>query len=202
MLPKAIIFDLGKVLVDFDWMRAALRFARRCPLPAPLLLARFLNARPLEAFERGRLTPEQFFAEAQQMTGYTGTYEEFRDGFSDIFSEMPEMIAAHARLRAAGFPTYIFSNTNLLAVEHIRAQFPFFANFDGYIYSYEHDSMKPEARLYEVVEEVSGRHGEELLYLDDRAENIAAGAARGWQVILQQSPAKSLAAMRALNLPV
>lgn len=202
MLPQAIVFDLGKVLVDFDWMRAARRFAQRCPLPAPLLLARFISANPLVAFEKGRLTPEAFFEEARRLTGFTGGYEEFRDGFADIFTEMPEMIAAHARLRAAGFPTYVFSNTNILAVEHIRAQFPFFANFDGYIYSYEHDAMKPEARLYEVVEAVSGRRGADLLYLDDRPENVDVGAARGWQVILQESPAKSLAAMRALGLPV
>ena len=202
MLPQAIIFDLGKVLVDYDWMRAAKRFAARCSLPAPLLLLKFLQANPLVEFEKGRVTPEQFFDEAKRLTGFKGTYAEFVDYFSDIFSEMPEMIAAQAKLRAAGFPTYIFSNTNILAVEHIRAQFPFFTNFDGYIYSFEHDSMKPEAKLYEVVEAMTGRRGAELLYLDDREENIAAGAARGWQVILQEAPAKSLTAMRALGLPV
>lgn len=202
MPPQAIVFDLGKVLVDFDWMRAARRFAARCSLPAPLLLMKFLQADPLVAFEKGRVTPQEFFAESQRLTGFQGTYAEFVDYFSDIFSAMPEMIAAQEKLRAAGFPTFIFSNTNVLAVEHIRAQFPFFAHFDGYIYSYEHDAMKPEPRLYEVVEAMTGRRGGELLYLDDRAENIAAGAARGWQVILQESPAKSLAAMRAQGLPV
>jgi HAD superfamily hydrolase (TIGR01509 family) len=202
MTPQAIIFDLGKVLVDFDWMRAAKRFAARCSLPAPLLLVKFLQANPLVEFEKGRVTPQQFFAEAQRLTGFQGTYAEFVDYFSDIFTEMPEMTAAHAKLRAAGFPTYIFSNTNILAVDHIRAQFPFFANFTGYIYSYEHDAMKPEAKLYEVAEQMSGRRGPELLYLDDREENIAAGATRGWQVILQENPAQSVAAMRALGLPV
>ena len=202
MTPQAIIFDLGKVLVDFDWMRAAQRFAARCSLPAPLLLVKFLQANPLVQFEKGRLTPEQFFDEAQRLTGFKGTYAEFVDFFSDIFTEMPEMTAAHARLRAAGFPTYIFSNTNILAVDHIRAKFPFFAHFTGYIYSYEHDAMKPEAKLYEVAEQMSGRRGPGLLYLDDREENIAAGAARGWQVILQENPARSVAAMRALGLPV
>jgi len=202
MLPQAIIFDLGKVLVDFDWPRAARRFAARCSLPVPVLLAKFLQGDPLVEFEKGRVTPQQFFDAAKRLTGFQGTYVEFVDYFSDIFSELPEMIAAQTKLRAAGFPTYIFSNTNILAVEHIRARFPFFANFDGYIYSYEHEAMKPEAKLYEIVEALSGLRGAELLYLDDREENIAAGAARGWQVILQENPAKSLAAMRALGLPV
>ncbi len=58
------------------------------------------------------------------------------------------MIALHAELRGRGVPTYIFSNTNDLAIEHIRRNFPFFKNFVGYIYSYEIGAMKPDARIY------------------------------------------------------
>jgi HAD superfamily hydrolase (TIGR01509 family) len=97
-------------------------------------------------------------------------------------------------------PTYIFSNTNELAIHHIRRNFPFFANFDGYILSYEHGAMKPGAKLYEVVERTSGHRGAEILYLDDRPENVEAGAARGWQAILQENPDKTRAAIAALGL--
>ena len=102
------------------------------------------------------------------------------------------MVQLQAALRQRGLPSYIFSNTNELAVEHIRQSFPFFAKFDGYILSYEHGVMKPDAALYEVVERKCGRRGAEILYLDDRPENVDAGAARGWQVILQESPEKTL----------
>jgi HAD superfamily hydrolase (TIGR01509 family) len=60
--------------------------------------------------------------------------------------------------------------------------------------------MKPDAKLYEVVERKSGRRSADLLYLDDRPENVVAGAARGWQVILHETPEKSLAAVRKLGL--
>ena len=100
------------------------------------------------------------------------------------------MVQLQAALRQRGLPAYVFSNTNELAVGHIRRSFPFYANFDGYILSYEHGAMKPDARLYEVVERQSGRRGAEILYLDDRPENIAAGAARGWQVILHETSGK------------
>ena len=60
--------------------------------------------------------------------------------------------------------------------------------------------MKPDAKLYEIVERESGRRNAELLYLDDRPENIATGAARGWQVILQETPEKSRAAVQQLGL--
>jgi HAD superfamily hydrolase (TIGR01509 family) len=110
------------------------------------------------------------------------------------------MIDLQSALRRKGMPTYVFSNTNDLAVRHIRRAFPFFADFNGYILSYEHRAMKPDPKLYQVVEERSGRRGPEILYLDDRPENVAAGAARGWQTILHQSPEKSRAAVEKLGL--
>ncbi len=65
------------------------------------------------------------------------------------------MIELHAELRQRGFKTYIFSNTNDLAIEHIRRNFPFFQNFDGYIFSYEVKSMKPGPAIYEALERMA-----------------------------------------------
>jgi HAD superfamily hydrolase (TIGR01509 family) len=110
------------------------------------------------------------------------------------------MVQLQSELRRHGLPTYIFSNTNELAIRFIRRNFPFFRNFDGYILSYEHGAMKPDAKLYEVVEERSRCRGAEILYLDDRPENIEAGAARGWQVILQESPEKSREAVQKMGI--
>jgi HAD superfamily hydrolase (TIGR01509 family) len=67
---------------------------------------------------------------------------------------------------------------------------------------HRHGAMKPEAKIYEALEEMSGKRGPEILYLDDRPENVAAGAARGWQVILQESPEKPRGEMHRLGLPV
>jgi HAD superfamily hydrolase (TIGR01509 family) len=110
------------------------------------------------------------------------------------------MIELHAALRRRGIPTYIFSNTNDLAVEHIRRNFPFFKHFDGYILSYQICAMKPDAKIYEALEKLAGRHGADIVYLDDRPENAAAGAARGWRAILHESPEKSRAAVEKFGL--
>ena len=113
---------------------------------------------------------------------------------------MPETISLHAELRQRGFKTYIFSNTNDLAIQHIRRNFPFFKNFDGYILSYEVGGMKPQSKIYEAMEKMSGRNGADLIYLDDRHENIEAGAGRGWQAILHESSEKTRHALKARGL--
>lgn len=197
---KAVVFDLGKVLVDFDYRIAAQKIAHRGIL-SPEQLGVFLMESPLLfRYETGLVTSEQFYQEICAATGFRGDFEEFGGLFGDIFSPIAPMIELHAGLRERGLPTFIFSNTNELAVRHIRRNFPFFANFEGYILSYERGAMKPQAKLYEEVERESGRRGAELLYLDDRPENIAAGAERGWQVILQETPEKTVAAMRELGV--
>jgi HAD superfamily hydrolase (TIGR01509 family) len=198
--PRIVVFDLGKVLVDFDYSIAARRIAARCTVPQDQLRLFIQHSPLLLRYETGRVTTQQFYDEIRRAAGFTGTREEFGEFFADIFAEIPAMVGLHGRLRAKGIPTYIFSNTNELAVIHIRRRFPFFAEFDGYVYSFEHGVMKPDAGLYEVVERTTGRRGEEIAYIDDRPENVEAGAARGWRVILQESPEATRRALAGLGL--
>jgi 2-haloacid dehalogenase len=199
-IPSAVVFDLGKVLVDFDYGIAARRFAARGSMTMQEI-AQYINQSSLFVqYELGAVTTRQFYAEICRVTGFRGDLAEFSEFFADIFFPIEPMLQLQATLRQRGSPAYIFSNTNELAVEHIRRSFPFYANFDGYILSYQHGAMKPDARLYEVVERQSAHRGAEILYLDDRPENVAAGAARGWQVILHQTPEETRATIQKLGL--
>ena len=182
MPPHVVVFDLGKVLVDFDYMIAARAIAAKANASAEAVFNVIHGSPLLVRFEHGHITNEEFYREVCAATGFRGSYDEFAPLFGDIFSAMPQMIELHGALKTKGVPTYIFSNTNTIAVGHIRNRFPFFSGFTGYIYSYEHGAMKPEAKLYEVVEKQSGQRQAEILYLDDRPENIAAGKANATMV--------------------
>jgi FMN phosphatase YigB (HAD superfamily) len=195
-----VAFDLGKVLVDFDYTIAARRIAARSTQP-PENLHAFLGSSPvLVQFETGSLTRQDFFEQMRNATGFLGDIVEFGGMFADIFTEISPMIELHADLRRRGFKTCIFSNTNGLAIEHIRRNFSFFKNFDGYIFSYEVKAMKPDAKIYEALEAMTGEHGAEILYIDDRPENIVAGAARGWRTILHESPEKTHATLKSFGV--
>jgi HAD superfamily hydrolase (TIGR01509 family) len=185
--PNVVLFDLGKVLVDFDWHLATDRIAAQaCATPGEIF--RFIaTSGVMIRYEKGQITNEQFFADIQAAIGYRSTLEDFRQAFADIFAEISPMVQLHARIRAAGIPTWIFSNTNDWAVTHIRDRFAFFANFDGYFLSFQLGAMKPEAAIYEAAECTTGCLGQEILYIDDIAENVAAATARGWQAIRHES---------------
>lgn len=187
--PKAVVFDLGKVLLDFDYRIAARTLAPKSRFDAEEF-KRVVDQSPLlHRYESAEIGTAEFFTEVGRLTGFHGTLAEFRAAFGDIFSEIPAMISLQRELREQGVPTFIFSNTNEIAVGHIRERFPFFAHFTGYVYSHEVGCMKPAAKIYGAIEAITGLTGADLLYLDDRAENIEAGAARGWQTILHHDPA-------------
>jgi FMN phosphatase YigB (HAD superfamily) len=196
MTKPLIIFDLGKVLVDFDYSIAAQKSAARSQKP-PGDLHSFLSTSPhLMDFESGRMTRRQFFDAIQRAIGFHGDLAEFGTYFADIFTEMPDTIALHAELRRAGYQTFILSNTNDLAVEHVRRRFSFFSNFDGYILSYEVGGLKPEPEIYAAMEKLTGRSGADLIYIDDRPENIETGLARGWRAVVHESAEKTRRALK------
>ena len=199
-IPEAVVFDLGKVLVDFDYGFAAQRIAARCA-GRDCDVRKLIDHSPLlSRYETGLLTTDQFFAEIKAASGFLGDVNEFEPLFADIFSEIEPMVAFHEWLRNRGIPTYIFSNTNELAVRYIRQRFPFFSRFTDYVLSYEHGSMKPDRRIYEVVERLSGKKGDAILYIDDRLENIESGIQRGWQTIHHCSPETTLKRVRSVGL--
>jgi HAD superfamily hydrolase (TIGR01509 family) len=200
IVPQAVVFDLGKVLVDFDYTIAARRIAARGKMTLLEIAAYIARSTLFVEYESGRMTTHQFYDEIRGITGFRGDLAEFSECFADIFTAIEPMVQLQGELQQRGLPAYAFSNTNELAAEHIRRPFPFYGKFDGCILSFQHGVMKPDARLYEVVENQSGRREAEILYLDDRPENIAAGAARGWQAILHESPEKSRAAVQKLGL--
>lgn len=188
-IPKAVVFDLGKVLLDFDYGILARRVAPLTSKTAAEFRALVDQTPLLHRYETGLLSDREFFEHVVAVSGFSGSYETFAGWFGDIFTEIPPMVSLQMELRRRGVPTFVFSNTNAMAIAHVRKAFPFFGGFTGEILSYEVGSMKPDAKIYEALERLSNLRGPDLLYLDDRAENIDAGLARGWQAWVHEDPA-------------
>jgi FMN phosphatase YigB (HAD superfamily) len=195
---SVVVFDLGKVLVDFDYSIAARKVTARSAKSLPDLISILSSSSLIVQYESGAITRREFFEQIRDAVGFQGDLAEFGGYFADIFTEIQPMIALQAELRGRGFRTYIFSNTNDLAIEHVDRNFPFFKNFHGYVYSCEVGAMKPDAKIYEAMEKVCGCSGADIIYLDDRPENVQAGLARGWRAILHETPEKTRIALTPL----
>jgi glucose-1-phosphatase len=198
--PLTVVFDLGKVLLDFDYRIASARLAPRASVPPDEILRLLLGTPLLHRYECGELSTPEFFEILGREAGLTVSFDEFAQWFTDIFTPIPAMIQFHHRLCAAGWPTVLLSNTNELQFEHIRKAHPFVAEFDHQVLSFEHRAMKPDPTLYRVVESLTGLRGPQLVFLDDRADNVAAAQALGWRAFVHQTPEQSQQAFARLGL--
>ena len=92
-MTRAVFFDLGKVLVDFDW-EVVCRDATAWCSTDPMRMIRWIATSPeTQAYECGRISSRQFFEKAQAALGFRGRFEEFAELWSDIFTEIPETVA-------------------------------------------------------------------------------------------------------------
>ncbi len=142
--PQAVVFDLGKVLLDFDYAIAAKALSEHSRAPIGVIRASLDQSPLLFDMEAGRISALTFYERVAEAIGYAGSQHDFNLAFADIFTEIPEMIHLHAQTLAVSIPTFILSNTNDIAVQHVRARFPFFNHFQGYVFSHEVRSMKHE----------------------------------------------------------
>jgi len=195
---KAVVFDLGKVLVDFDYGIAARKLALQSQAPASEIKAVIDQSPLLFLYEGAQMTTQEFFKAVRERIGFAGRFNEFAAAFADIFTEIPEMTRLQSELRGRGLPTFILSNTNEIAIGHVRRNFPFFSDFTDYIFSFEHGVLKPHEGIYQITEQRSECRGAEILFLDDKPENTEAGVKRGWQTICHKSAEESIGAVWAL----
>ena len=187
-----VIFDLGKVLLDFDFAIAAKELARYSPQEEEQILESINQSPLLHTFERGDWSEAQFFQKLSVECRLEASLEELKKGFAEIFTPVPSMVGFMKSLKERGIPVMVFSNTNVTAVDYIRAAFPFFERFDAYCLSYEHGCMKPDTTLYGVAQLMTRYTPGNLLFLDDRAENVHAARQMGWSAIHHQAPEDSI----------
>src|SRR4051812_7867272 len=120
MSIQTIVFDLGKVLLDFDYGLAAQRIGRTCRLSFDEMRTVLSGPSLLYPYETGLTTKAEFFEQICTATGYGGTIDDFSRDFCDIFTPIEPMVALQSQLRAKGYPSFIFSNTNDMGISHIR----------------------------------------------------------------------------------
>ncbi len=174
----AFLFDIGNVLVPFDFGRALDRVASKSQVPAealrPLLMPRIL------AMECGALDSAEFVREAIDLTGYSGTAAEFTETYCDIFFDH-EPMAGFVKTVAAKSPLYLLSNTSELHLGYLRDTFPVFQHFSGGAYSFESGCLKPEEKIYRDAIDQCGLRPERTVYVDDLVANVEAAEALGFR---------------------
>jgi putative hydrolase of the HAD superfamily len=179
MKIEAILFDLGKVLVDFDMDAGVRNMLASCSLPREKFEEILWNKPWIRAYESGHISTEEFHGYLCRNASLAMELPQFCHTWSSIF--FPGLLVSE-RLLAALKQRYrlvLVSNTNAVHAEYIRKNYSVFDYFDHHVLSFEVGSLKPDLEIFQHAIRAAKLPPGALFFTDDREENILAARSLG-----------------------
>ena len=196
---KAVIFDLGNVLVNYDVKKAARRFSEAGGISQARIWAHFFLSRFEQAYTRGEISTREFYREACRVFKKPVPFMTFKHYWNDIFWENPGMDKLLARI-GKHYPLYLISNTNALHFTHIKKEFRILRHFCRMFPSHEVGARKPDLKIYRRVLKKIGLRPEETVFIDDMKSFVAGARKAGMHAIRFRGPDRLKKALRKLKV--
>lgn len=164
---KTVIFDLGRVLIPFDYTRGYRAMQPFCDYPAAEIPTRIAATDLVHRFETGLVEPRDFVEELTGRLDLRVSYEQFCEIWSSIFlpdTLVPESLLAGIRQR---YRLLLLSNTNPLHFAMVRRNYPLLRHFHDLVLSYQVKAMKPSPAIYREAIARAQCRPEECFFTDD-----------------------------------
>lgn len=182
---KALLFDLGRVVIDIDPARVFSYWAQSGGLDAGTLARRFVIDEAYRANERGETDMPTYFEHVRRVMGLHGlSQQELLDGWNQTFIGPVAGIDGLLASVQGRLPIHALSNTNAAHGSYMRQHLAaLLARFDGVHLSQELGARKPEPQAFERVVQKIGQPAGSILFFDDMPENVEAAQRSGLQAV-------------------
>lgn len=182
---KAVVFDLGMVLIPFNYDFALNRLNLLKPGSGEKVME-FVkeNYHHFRAFEAGKMSEDEFITMLMKAGEVEGIIdrERFCYIYSEIFSINYDVAELLERLKQ-NYRLFLLSNTNSVHKKYGYENFKFLRHFEKLFLSHEIGHVKPEPEIYRAVEKYSGLKPEEHLFIDDIMDYAEGARNCGWKAI-------------------
>ena len=197
----ALLFDIGRVVLDIDFARAAARWAHHGKCESADITARFAADEALRQYESGKISDAVYFAGLRKMLGVEITHAQLLEGWNAIFiGEMPGIAPLLARA-AKKMPLYALSNTNPPHIAHFsKLHDEVLGHFRELYLSSTIGLLKPDAAAYDHVVKAIGAPASRVVFFDDLADNIQGAQAYGLTAVHVKSSEDVARALEALGI--
>jgi len=177
---SAIVFDLGNVLIPFDYA-PAINKLNKIQSGLGDKFAEFYKSNYFihRDFEKGSIPEESFINKMLEVVEHKIDAETFKNYYTDIFSVNEDVVSLLPVLKK-NYKLFLLSNTNSIHQKYGWRKYEFLKYFDKLILSHEILSIKPEERIYREVEKASGLPSTDHFYIDDIQEYVDAAKKIGW----------------------
>jgi HAD superfamily hydrolase (TIGR01509 family) len=185
---EVILFDLGNVILPFNNYQIAeklSRFSQKREFQDPQKIFSYLfdlEKGVINDFDKGRVSPSEFFQSIKKYLGLSISFEEFIPIWTDIFIENREVSEIIRSLKGR-WRLGLLSNTDALHFNYILPTFPIISTFEKFILSYEVGFKKPNVRIFQKAIEWASVEPEKILFIDDTEGHVGAALSLGIQGI-------------------
>jgi FMN phosphatase YigB (HAD superfamily) len=199
---EALVFDLGKVLIDFNFETGVQALHRACSISRERREEVLWDETWIRRYERGEITTGEFHSYLCETAALKMDLTRFRQVWSSVF--LPGLLVSERLLAALQrkYPLILVSNTNEAHFEFIRDRYPVIDYFDQHVLSYVVGSLKPDRKIFEHAIRVSGFRPNALFFTDDREENILAARELGIHAHQFRTERMLIAALQAADVEI
>lgn len=186
---RAVVFDLGRVLIDIQPGRCLAHWAQHANVPIDDLERAFSHDAQYERFERGEITFADYATHLRATLAVALPDDVLENGWNALLGDALPHAGEAIAVATARYPGFVFSNSNLTheAVwRHTHADL--LAPLERIFVSSSLGMRKPEARAYQAVADAIGVAPGAILFFDDLIENVSASRAAGYQAIHVRGP--------------
>jgi putative hydrolase of the HAD superfamily len=177
--PDLIIFDLGRVLIDFDFHKVVRSLKRYSPLSKKEIYQFFQRTPLWDTFERGGIEPMDFFQQlSKELHLEKLTFKEFKPLWNTIFTEKHDTVSVLQRLRGR-YRIAVLSNVNIMHWDHVLETHDFMNWIDHPVASCNVGQRKPESDIYLTTLQMAEVTPAKAVFIDDVESHVLAARSLG-----------------------
>jgi len=197
---KVIVFDLGNVLIYFDYNRIKATLNNiDFELGDRFIQKYYDNYQIHQKFEKWELTNGEFVEIMLDWCENKIDSETFMKIYADLFTENTQITALLPKLKKK-YQLVLLSNTNFIHQKYGWEKFEFLKHFNKFILSHEVGAIKPEEKIYKAVEKYTNQLPENHLFIDDIKDYVNGAKNLGWNGIQFVTNEKLLLDLKSYNI--
>jgi FMN phosphatase YigB (HAD superfamily) len=197
---RAVIFDIGRVLIRIDVARAMRGMASGLSLSPDELWSAIEKDPRWKDWQEGRISARDWYLHIKQRFGGSASFGEFTEAWNLVLDPEPIHSKELFAKLSKNYRLALLSNTDPIHVAHMEKHYDFISYFPARIYSCAVGATKPSPIIYREALRASRVQAEEALYIDDIEDYVEVAKRLGMAGVQFRSPGQLAVALREVGV--